>query len=273
MQSFQENGYAVIENFISDEEIQKLKNRAYELIEDFYPEDENSIFHSFFSGGKSEKDKYILDSANGIHFFLEEKALDEKGKLTRPKNQSICKIGHAMHDLDPVFDSFSRSEKIKEVAKEIGFTNPLLAQSMYFFKNPKIAGEIGLHQDASFIYTAPSSVVGFWFALEDATIENSCLWVLPKGQDKKVRNIFERTDNGLAFQDLGLPEFDPTEFIPLEVKKGSLVLLHGNLPHYSTQNLSDVSRHAYTLHVIEGDYSYSNKNWLQRPTEMPFRGF
>ena len=147
MQSFHDKGYAVIENFITEDEINTLKDRAYELIEGFYPEDQNSIFHSFFNGGKREKDRYILDSANGIHFFLEEKALDKEGKLIGPKNQSICKIGHAMHDLDPVFDKFSRAKKIESVAKEIGFKNPLLAQSMYFFKNPRIAGEIGLHQD------------------------------------------------------------------------------------------------------------------------------
>ena len=116
-------------------------------------------------------------------------------------------------------------------------------------------------------------MVGLWFALEDATIENSCLWVLPNGHHKAIRSIFERTENGLSFQDLGLPEFNMNDFVPLEVKKGTLILLHGNLPHYSTQNLSDVSRHAYTLHLIEGNYLYSNKNWLQRPDETPFRGF
>ena len=148
MQSFKDQGYAIIENFITDEEIATLKNRATELIDGFHAEDESSIFHSFFKGGKSEKDKYILDSANGIHFFLEEKALDQHGKLTGPKHESVCKIGHAIHDQDAIFNKFSRSEKIQKVAKEIGFKNPLLAQSMYFFKNQKIAGEICLHQDA-----------------------------------------------------------------------------------------------------------------------------
>ena len=273
MKQYNDQGYAIIENFMTDEEISALKQRAHELIDDFYPEEESSIFHSFFNGGRKEKDKYILDSASGIHFFLEEKAMESSGKLLRPKHQSICKIGHAMHDLDPVFDKFSRNSKIKAVASEIGFKNPLLSQSMYFFKNPGIAGEIGLHQDASFIYTTPSSVVGLWFALEDATIENSCLWVLPKGHHKEVRSIFERTEEGLNFIDQKLPEFNSKDFIPLEVKKGTLILLHGNLPHYSTENKSEFSRHAYTLHLIEGNHPYSDKNWLQRPQAMPFKGF
>jgi phytanoyl-CoA hydroxylase len=63
------------------------------------------------------------------------------------------------------------------------------------------------------------------------------------------------------------------QLIPLEVPKGSLILLHGLLPHKSLANRSSKSRHAYTLHLIDADSSYAPDNWLQRPTEMPLRGF
>jgi phytanoyl-CoA hydroxylase len=48
---------------------------------------------------------------------------------------------------------------------------------------------------------------------------------------------------------------------PTELAEGSLVLMHGNLVHKSYENRSEVSRHAYTLHVIEGDYAYPADNW------------
>ena len=38
------------------------------------------------------------------------------------------------------------------------------------------------------------------------------------------------------------------------------------------ENTSDKSRHAYTLHVIDGNAHYSNENWLQRD-KLPLRGF
>ena len=44
--------------------------------------------------------------------------------------------------------------------------------------------------------------------------------------------------------------------MPLEVKKGSLILLHGLLPHRSFENRSSHSRHAYTLHLIGADAKY-----------------
>jgi phytanoyl-CoA hydroxylase len=55
--------------------------------------------------------------------------------------------------------------------------------------------------------------------------------------------------------------------------KGSLILLHGLLPHRSLENTSDRSRHAYTLHLVPAEANYPANNWLQRPPAMPFRGF
>jgi len=52
--------------------------------------------------------------------------------------------------------------------------------------------------------------------------------------------------------------------IPLPVEPGSIVLLHGSFLHYSKPNTSDQQRHAYTLHVLEGDYEYSEDNWIRR---------
>jgi phytanoyl-CoA hydroxylase len=49
------------------------------------------------------QDTYFLDSASQINYFFEEKAFNETGQLQQPKELSINKIGHAMHDLDPVF--------------------------------------------------------------------------------------------------------------------------------------------------------------------------
>jgi phytanoyl-CoA hydroxylase len=63
------------------------------------------------------------------------------------------------------------------------------------------------------------------------------------------------------------------KLVPLEVSKGSLIILDGLLPHKSLANRSSKSRHAYTLHVISADSRYPETNWLQRSPEMPLRGF
>ena len=67
--------------------------------------------------------------------------------------------------------------------------------------------------------------------------------------------------------------FDLAAGRPLEVPKGTMIVLHGLLPHWSAPNRSPRSRHAYTLHVIDGRARYLADNWLQRPPELPLRGF
>ena len=52
---------------------------------------------------------------------------------------------------------------------------------------------------------------------------------------------------------------------------GTLVVLHGLLPHWSDVNRSARSRHAYSVHCISGDAEYPAWNWLQRPADLPLR--
>jgi phytanoyl-CoA hydroxylase len=61
--------------------------------------------------------------------------------------------------------------------------------------------------------------------------------------------------------------------VPIEAAAGTLVVLHGTLPHWSGPNTSPISRHAYTLHIIDGAAEYPADNWLQRRPEMPLQGF
>lgn len=151
--------------------------------------------------------------------------------------------------------------------------SPLLLQSMYIFKQSRIGGEVVCHQDAAFLYAEPLSVVGFWFALEDVTRENGCLWAEPGGHRGPLRSRFIRDADRTETIDLD-PTPLPTEgLVPLEVERGALVVLHGLLPHWSAPNRSQSSRHAYALHAIDGTTICSVDNWLSRGADMPLRGF
>jgi phytanoyl-CoA hydroxylase len=145
---------------------------------------------------------------------------------------------------------------------------------MYIFKQPRIGGEVTCHQDATFLYTEPLRVVGLWFALEDATVDNGCLWVIPGGHQLGLKSRFLRAqEGGTRFEVFDDSPWPDDNLQPLEVKKGSLIVLNALLPHLSRENRSAQSRHAYTLHMIDGAAHYPKENWLQRAAEMPARGF
>jgi phytanoyl-CoA hydroxylase len=136
---------------------------------------------------------------------------------------------------------------------------------MYIFKHARIGGVVDVHQDSTFLYTQPNSCVGFWFALDDATVDNGCLWVQPGGHQTNLRSWFRRKDKGgTEFHVLDTTPYEIQNMIPLEVRKGTCIVLDGLLPHYSLPNRSDRSRHAYSFHTIDGKASYPEQNWLQR---------
>jgi phytanoyl-CoA hydroxylase len=268
---YERDGFLVLPNFVTAEDCDALRACATELVRDFDPAGLISIFSTREQTRTS--DDYFLESGDKIRFFFEENAFNPDGTLKQSKEQSINKIGHALHDLDPAFDAFSRTPEIKQLVTDLGLGSPLILQSMYIFKQPRIGGEVTCHQDATFLYTEPLKLAGLWFALEDATIENGCLWAIPGGHKLGLKSRFVRAEGGGSrfevFDETPWPEEDLT---PLEVAKGSLIVLHPLLPHLSRENRSAKSRHAYTLHVIEASSLYPQENWLQRPDEMPLRG-
>jgi phytanoyl-CoA hydroxylase len=272
LDQYDRDGFLVLEDFVSADACEALRARADELVRDFDPRGLVSVFSTKEQTRTS--DEYFLESGDKIRFFFEENAFNPDGTLKQSKERSINKIGHALHDLDPVFDSFSRTQQIKQLILDLGLAQPLLLQSMYIFKQPRIGGEVTCHQDATFLYTEPLRMVGLWFALEDATIENGCLWTIPGGHQLGLKSRFVRAEaGGTRFEALNEVTWAEEDLRPLEVKQGTLIVLNALLPHLSRENRSPKSRHAYTLHVIDGSARYPKENWLQRSPEMPARGF
>lgn len=262
-QSYRDNGYLVIDQCFDDEQMDQLKSAANNIVAEFDPNSTRAVFST--ENQSQTRDEYFLTSDDKVRCFFEEDAFDAKGDLKQDKALSINKIGHALHQLSPEFKEFSHSQTIKSIATDLGLVRPQIHQSMYIFKQPKIGGVIRWHQDASYFLSTPLSVVTFWLAVEDATIQNGCLQVQSGGADMPLKEQFVRyPDNSTELKvlhDMPWPTDDCAK--PLEVKKGTLVVFNGLLPHFSAPNVSDKSRHAYTLHITCANTQYSKENWLQ----------
>ena len=274
--SWDSDGFVVLPDFVDTELQADLRNRIAEIVADYsasgLPDGAVSVFST--TEQTHAQDDWFLTSGDVIRPFLESGAFDDAGNQIVPMDQALNKLGHAMHDLDPVFDRFSRTPALAGLAAELGFVDPLLLQSMVIFKPPHIGGEVICHCDHSFLWTEPQTVVGFWFALDDATVDNGCMWVIPGGHTGGARTRFRLDGSGGTTTDV----LDPTPYdhgglVPVEAESGTLIAFHGCLPHWSSTNTSNRPRLAYTLHVIDGMAHYPADNWLQRGAGLPLHGF
>lgn len=269
---FRENGYVIFTSFCTQDEVNSLRKRAEEILDNFHNPPTNarskesaSVFTTQDQTRKMD-DAYFLSSGAKISCFLEEKQAKDGQKA------AINKIGHALHDLDSVFGGFSRQEKVRRVARELGMEDGLLVQSMYILKNARVGGAVRPHRDATFVRGRDGKCLGYWWGLEKADMENGCLWVVPGSHGREGgRRRFIREGGRTRFKgDLGAEDgFGEDEFVAVCVEMGDLVVLDGEVVHKSCENVSERSRHAYSIHVVrEGT---DQDCWLRRPEELPFR--
>ena len=198
-----------------------------------------------------------------------------------------------MHIIPGAFRDYTTSKKVKGLVRELGWKDPVVPQSMYIFKQAKVGGEVTSHQDSTFLFTEPrQSCLGLWLALDDATLENGCLWVRPGSHTETVRRKFVRnplhfgveaiekrsnkavgdtSQPQMIFEELvdyaesvpwegKLPEgsFPHCEglfkngFVPVECKAGDLLAFCGEIDHLSLPNQSEKQRHTFQLHLVDG---------------------
>ena len=267
--AYERDGVLVLPGFYSEDEVASLRERMAELLAGAEIPPKPTVFAT--TDRPHAQDEYFLTSGDRIRVFFEADAVVD-GQPVVPLDEAINKIGHAMHDLDPVVSRFCRKPELAELAAEVGLVEPQLLQSMYIYKQPRIGGEVLWHTDHTFLWTDPQTVTGFWIALEPATEENGCLWCIPGGHRQPVKARFRREGAGTTTDVLDPEPYDTDGAVPLPADTGTLVVIHGRLPHWSAPNRSERSRHAFTLHVIDGTADYPDDNWLQRP-DLPLRGF
>ncbi|OIW28861.1 phytanoyl-CoA dioxygenase family protein [Coniochaeta ligniaria NRRL 30616] len=301
LSQFKQDGYLILPDVLSPETVQSLLTETHRLLHDELDLSTHPLT-KFSTGGADDRehvgDAYFLGSGDKIRFFLEEDAVDGEGKVTRPKERAVNKIGHFLHALSAPFARVSAAQEGEDegrlspagVARSLGYRDPRVLQSMVILKQPEIGGAVPPHQDSCFLYTDPPSAVGFWYALEDATLENGCLSFLPGSHRwAPVEKRLVRRRTGVSDEEAGGtemvgnegPRFPPGEeygedkkgeeegeYVAGEVKAGTLVLIHGNLLHKSERNTSQKGRIIYTFHIIEQEGTvYDGKNWLQPPED------
>jgi hypothetical protein len=202
-----------------------------------------------------------------------------EGLQSLPRNTNPTEVLHRIlcihqpHYISPVIEAHVRDARICGVLSQI--TAAHLAhwdgsvkcmQSMLFVKPPGFQGQ-AWHQDEIYIPTRDRSLIGAWTAIDDATVANGCLWVLPGSHRSGI--LYPQRPHGQPEEFDNSPEsygFDDAAEVPVEVKAGSVVFFNGYLLHRSKKNRSNIYRRALVNHYMN---AWSLLPWDVRAGESP----
>lgn len=238
-----------------------MSNHAAQFVDDGY-----LVVHDLVSAGeRAEIVGDVARFARGDHPVVNPPTLPE-GIDDEEATHHVLAV-HFPHWVSPVARRMLSHPAVAEVLSEItGAHLPhwdgsvKACQSMLFAKGPGMPGQ-AWHQDERYIPTRDRSLVGAWIALDDATVDNGCLWVVPgshrTGYLFPTRAHDEPDEYDTADQAYG---FDESDGVPVEVRAGSVVFFNGYLLHKSLKNRTNGFRRALVNHYLN---AWSLLPWQQ----------
>lgn len=220
---YRENGYYVAHDLLSMEEVEALRRETLAICAG-----EMGDINGATPRATGESDDDILQRYLCIHF--------------------PHKISQGM--LDAV-----KHPKIVSLLTEMISPNVKCMQSMLFIKAAGKPGQ-AWHQDEDYIPTRDRSLCGVWIAMDDATLENGCLWLIPGSHKPGILWPQEwhgdkRFDCALESQNF---PYGPEDEISVEVKAGSVVFFNGYTLHRSLPNKAKTGyRRALVNHYMSAE--------------------
>ena len=171
-----------------------------------------------------------------IEQILETDAPDHKNRV------------HNRHLDFPLIHHLATHPTIVERMASLYGPDLLLWRTNFFVKEPG-AKEIPWHQDFNYWPLEPPTVISAWIAIDSATLENSCLQIVPGSHRKVIPHVKATSD--MAFGQMGDLDFvDTSNFVNLEMQPGEFVLFNERTLHHSEMNRSDKRRIGLAVRAI-----------------------
>ncbi|HEX4215229.1 MAG TPA: phytanoyl-CoA dioxygenase family protein [Candidatus Dormibacteraeota bacterium] len=208
VQRYQEQGFVVVKDAITSADIDALRAETVRICRG----DRGDVTGRFTRAGAEEADEDVI-------------------------RRYLCI--HMVHKMSPVMREALSPPAVVDVLTQVIGPDVKAMQSMLFIKAEGKPGQ-AWHQDEKFIPTRDRSLTSAWIALDDATTENGCLWVLP-GSHRPGVIYPDREHDDVRF-DCTVESFDfpyrDEDAVPVELPAGAAIVFNGYLLHRSLPNRS-----------------------------------
>jgi phytanoyl-CoA hydroxylase len=193
------------------------------------------ILHNLFSAEEIDALTEHIDRFAASH---EEQLRTQGGSgISRPNEISFT--AHlASHD--PTIMAFTTRNEFIELTSTLLKDDISLYWDQAVYKKPETPREFPWHQDNGYFVTDPAEYVTCWLALDDATVENGCIWVIPRSHHQ---GLVEHKDTSIGKQCY----FGEDPGIPVPLRKGSMAVFSSLLFHRSGPNVSNTVRKGYII--------------------------
>jgi ectoine hydroxylase-related dioxygenase (phytanoyl-CoA dioxygenase family) len=201
-----------------------------------------------------ELDAIGADFLSTIDQLRREQRLENVKSDAAPDSQTQVYQIRTAHLAHPTFDKLVRDPRLLDAIESLIGPNLRLVHFQGLYKPPHTGGEVAWHQDDYYFgVSKANAVASCWLALDDATVENGCMWVVPHAHRRMYehRKNWDPSEKKGFFFSIDDPDFDFSNATPIEVKRGQCLFHHGLMPHRSLRNSSERMRRAFAIHFFD----------------------
>lgn len=228
LEAYERDGYIVVEDLVSPEEVEALKNRVWE----------------YTHGGRPWGE---------LRVQIEPRI--QRGELqVAHLGDGIRKI-EGLVEHDDLFRRLGLHENIVSIIEQILGPDIKMFRNALLLKPPEVGSQKGWHQDSPYWPIEPMALCSCWFPLDDATLENGCMVVIPGWHTKGPLPHVHVTDDYVIAEG----HYDPSLGVAVPMRAGSGLFFHSLLPHYTAPNRSKKWRRAIALSYMSAKSRYTGE--------------
>jgi ectoine hydroxylase-related dioxygenase (phytanoyl-CoA dioxygenase family) len=232
-EQYQEHGYLIVRDLFAPREVREMLAECDAIHRGDYAE---------LYGGAFQVEPEFAEAA---------KSNPELAKLAR-------KITYVV-ERSAVFREYLLKDKMLNILKDILGPDVLLFRDILMMKPAKVGSKMPWHQDSNYWPIEPTDLCSVWTALDEATIENGCMRVVPGSH--KLDLIPSNQANTPFLMD---EQVDLSKAVDVPLQPGSSLVFHSRLLHGSEPNRSDNSRRAFITSFMSARYKQTNNRGRTR---------
>ncbi len=228
LEAYQQDGYIVVEDLVSQEEVEALRERL----------------RAYTHGGRP---------TDGLRIQVEPRI--QRGEI------AVDHPGDGIRKIDFLVQNDDLFRKLGTHPNIVGIVEQILGPDLKMFRNslllkpPEVGSPKGMHQDSPYWPIEPMELCSCWFALDDATTENGCMAVIPGSHRRGPLPHVHVTDDYVVEES----HYNPDEMILAPVRAGGGLFFHSLLLHYTGPNRSDKWRRAIALSYMSSKFRYTGE--------------